>query len=67
MTRILARRATQLVVVVIIVTFLSFLIAAVLPGNPAVTLLGPHHTPAEYAQANHQLGLDKPLLVRYWH
>jgi peptide/nickel transport system permease protein len=61
-----ARRLTELVLVMFIVSFVSFLVATFLPGNPAVTLLGPHHTPAQYAAVDHQLGLDRPLLTRFW-
>jgi peptide/nickel transport system permease protein len=37
-----------------------------LPGNPAVVLLGPLRTAGGVARLSHQLGLDKPLDEQYW-
>lgn len=61
------RRLTELVVVLFLVSFATFMLSALLPGDPAVTILGPHHTPAQYQQVRHELRLDEPLLERYGH
>ncbi len=48
----------------------SFLIFAALtesPGDPVAQLLGQHPTAAQVASLRHALGLDQPLLPRYWH
>jgi peptide/nickel transport system permease protein len=44
---------------------LSFGLVSLLPGNPAVALLGDYATKADIARINRQLGLDKPFLQRY--
>jgi ABC-type dipeptide/oligopeptide/nickel transport system permease component len=50
----------QLCGLVLIVFFLIRL----LPADPAAHLIGFNATPEAYAQARHQLGLDKPILVQ---
>ena len=42
-----------------------FLFLRLLPGNPAVAILGQHATPQLVAQISSSLGLDKPLYVQY--
>src|SRR5215472_10882377 len=36
------------------------------PGNPLTLILGTKASPAQYRYMAHKLGLDKPMLVRYW-
>ncbi|AUI50579.1 ABC transporter permease [Arthrobacter crystallopoietes] len=45
---------------------LSFGLVSLLPGNPAVALLGEYATPADIARINQQLGLDKSFWERYF-
>jgi peptide/nickel transport system permease protein len=66
MSRRFVRRALELVVVILIVSFATFWLSSLLPGDPAVTLVGQNQPPSAYIQARHQLGLDQPLLTRYW-
>ncbi|MFD1211855.1 ABC transporter permease [Arthrobacter sp. GCM10027362] len=44
---------------------LSFGLVSLLPGDPAVALLGEYATPADVARINAQLGLDLPFWERY--
>lgn len=60
---ILNRIVLALAIIVIAVTLLFLMIHAV-PGDPAVTLLGPRATPEMKAQIHQQMGLDKPLAVQ---
>jgi peptide/nickel transport system permease protein len=61
------RRALAGVVTLAVASFLLFLLVAV-SGNPLATLMSnPHVSPATIALARRQMGLDQPLLVRYWH
>jgi peptide/nickel transport system permease protein len=62
---ILLRRLVQLVVVLLVVTFLSYWLINLLPGDPAVQILGFGGDAHALAQVRHQLGLDRPLIVRY--
>jgi peptide/nickel transport system permease protein len=36
------------------------------PGNPLTLLLGTKASPAQYQYLAHELGLDRPMPVRYW-
>jgi peptide/nickel transport system permease protein len=62
--RFIGKRVGLGVLVVIGVVALTFVIARVIPGDPAVTYAGPHASPAAIAQARRQLGLDKPVVVQ---
>lgn len=59
------RRLLYLVPVLLAVTLLTFLIAALLPGDLAVAILADEATPAKVAALRHQLGLDQPLVWQY--
>src|SRR5919198_4627580 len=55
----------NLVVVVLLASVLTFLLASLLPGDPAVAILGPDRAPEDYARVRTELGLDDPLPTRY--
>lgn len=59
------RRLAQMVPVLFGVTVIVFMMIHLIPGDPASALLGERATDAMVANANHQLGLDKPLYVQY--
>ena len=62
----LIRRSLAGLATLLVASFLLFLLVAV-SGNPLATLMAnPHISPATIAVARHQLGLDEPLLQRYW-
>ena len=61
------RRLLYLVPVLLAVTLLTFLIAALLPGDLAVAMLADQATPDKVAALRHQMGLDQPLLLQYAH
>jgi len=61
----LAARLLWAVPMLWIVTFLSFVLVSLTPGDPATAILGPNAIPAQVEQLRSQLGLDHPLLVRY--
>jgi peptide/nickel transport system permease protein len=52
--------------VLLVVSIFVFLLSYVTPGDPAAVLLGMDATPADAAALNHRLGLDKPLVERYF-
>jgi peptide/nickel transport system permease protein len=62
MRRYLLRRLAQAVLVVAGVIVLTFVVARVVPGDPAVAYAGPHATPQALAQVREQFGLDKPAV-----
>lgn len=59
------RKIVYLTVVVFAVTALTFLLAALLPGDLAMSLLGDQATPENVAVLRSRLGLDLPLWRRY--
>lgn len=66
MLRYILRRTGSAAVVVLGVVALTFLIARVVPGNPAASWIGPRATPAEIAVVSRQLGLNRPVVVQIW-
>lgn len=63
--RTVLKRLGELVVVLLIVSFGTFMLVSLMPGDPAVSILGEGRAPAEYAQVRADLGLDEPVLERY--
>lgn len=60
------RRVPRLVGVLLAVSALTFLMTSLLPGDPAIEMLGTDNvTPERLAAAREELGLDEPLPVRY--
>ena len=65
MARFIGRRLLYLLPVLLAVTLLTFLIASLLPGDLAITILGDQATPETLAALRAQMGLDLPLWQRY--
>jgi peptide/nickel transport system permease protein len=61
----LARRLFYLVPVLIAVSLLTFLIASLLPGDLAYTILGDQATPEKVEALRQDMGLDQPVWWRY--
>jgi peptide/nickel transport system permease protein len=62
----LIRRGLTGILTLLVASFLIFLLVAI-SGNPLATLMAnPHVSPATIAAARRELGLDQPLLLRYW-
>jgi peptide/nickel transport system permease protein len=64
-TAYLSRRFAGMVVVMLMVAAIVFVIARVVPGDPAAVMLGSNATPADVAALRTQLGLDRPLPVQF--
>jgi peptide/nickel transport system permease protein len=62
----LARRLFYLVPVLIAVSLLTFLIASLLPGDLAYTILGDQATPEKVEALRQDMGLDQPVWWRYF-
>lgn len=63
--RRIGARLTHLLLVLVAVTFLSFVVVDLLPGDAAVVVAGDNATPDQVQQVREQLQLDRPLVVRY--
>jgi peptide/nickel transport system permease protein len=63
--RYIRQKVIQLVVVLLLVTFLTFLLLNLLPGGPETAALGIGASPEQVEQFRQEQNLDDPLLVRY--
>ena len=66
MLTLMARRLGSLVLTLGAVSILIFIVMDVLPGDPAAIMLGTSASPDTLAALRRELGLDQPLLVRYF-
>ena len=66
MGRYILFRAAASVPVLIGITIIVFVILSLIPGDPATAILGSYATPENVARLNAQLGLDRPLVQRYF-
>ena len=65
MVRYIARRILFIIPVALLVSFMTFMIIHIIPGDPARLLLGEFATPQSLAALRQQLGLDKPLIEQF--
>ncbi len=59
-------RVLELVAVLLIVSFGVFLMVALIPGDPATAILGEGKPPEQYEALRQELGLNDPVLSRYF-
>jgi len=65
--KMLLRKLPWLIGTLLAVSFFTFMLVSLLPGDPAVMILGAGGvSPEAVAQIRLELGLDRPLLVRYF-
>jgi len=64
MQRYILVRLLQAIITLLILSLAVFL-SVQLTGDPAIYLLGPESTDADYEQLKKNMGLDKPLVVQY--
>jgi peptide/nickel transport system permease protein len=64
----LTRRVLQSIVVVFIVTVFTFILLHLIPGNPAIAIMGPsaYRNPAAIKQFDIQYGFNLPWYHQYW-
>ena len=61
----LIKRVLWSVLVLVGLSMVIFVIARVVPGDPARMALGPRATPEQVATMQAELGLDQPILQQY--
>ncbi|NLG09628.1 MAG: ABC transporter permease [Deinococcales bacterium] len=61
----LLRRLLTAVPIILLITAVVFAVMQILPGDPAVMLLGTEATEASLAATRERLGLNRPLHVQY--
>ncbi len=59
------RRLLAAVPVLLVVSFVVFLLVRLVPGGPAVSMLGADADPEQIRQVREAMGLDEPLPVQY--
>ena len=65
MARFLLRRVGLALITLFLLSIIVFLMANVLPGDVGRRILGPFADPRAVAALNHQLGVDRPLVIQY--
>jgi peptide/nickel transport system permease protein len=62
------RRVLQALVVLLLVTLITFALLRLIPGNPAIAVMGPsaYRNPAAIAQFDRVYGFNKPWYAQYW-
>jgi peptide/nickel transport system permease protein len=63
--RYIARRVAAFVATLFFVSALVFVVVRVLPGDPALVIIGPEGSPEAAARLREALGLNRPILVQY--
>jgi peptide/nickel transport system permease protein len=63
--RFIARRLLGLLLVLAFLLFATFVMVRLIPGDPAVVILGQNGTPDQYRQVDHVLGLDRPWPAQF--
>lgn len=59
------RKGIAIVIAILALTFVTFLLFQVLPGDSAIVKLGTNQTPEALAALREEMGLNDPVLVRY--
>lgn len=62
----ITKKIVTLIITLFIVSLLAFLAFQVIPGDPTTKMLGTEATEEARAALRAQLGLDGPVLQRYW-
>lgn len=66
MTRYVAGRLAQIVLLAFLASLLIFMFSRALPGDPAALYAGPDASPETVAAVRASFGLDEPIFVQYW-
>ncbi len=66
MTKFFGQKLAIFFLTVLIANLLTFVILNVLPGDPALLMLGTEASPEAYARLRSELKLDQPVWLRYW-
>lgn len=66
MGKIIGRRLLSLVFVIFSITFVTFIVGYLAPGDPILVLMGARRDPELYQNLRHQYGLDQPWSKQYF-
>jgi len=65
MAKYILKRIIYLIPILLVVSFLAFMILHLIPGDPVKNMLGLKATPESIKAVTERLGLDQPLHVQY--
>jgi peptide/nickel transport system permease protein len=65
LTAFLLRRLLQMVPVLVLVMALVFVIFRMIPGDPAILILGANPNPEALVALRHKFGLDQPIPIQF--
>ena len=65
MITLILKRALSLPFVILSITFITFIVGYLAPGDPILNMMGQHHDPNMYNQLRHAYGLDLPWYSQY--
>lgn len=60
------KRVATGIVTLFVLSIVIFVATSILPGDAASAILGKNATGEALAQLRHEMGLDRPAVVRYW-
>jgi peptide/nickel transport system permease protein len=63
----IVRRILLSIIVLLLITILTFALLHIMPGDPAAIMLGIDTSPAQIDALRKELWLDRPLVVQYGH
>lgn len=66
MSQLIVRRLISLPFIVFSITFVTFLVGYLAPGDPILAMMGSRTDPATYDRLRHLYGLDLPWYLQYW-
>lgn len=66
MSFFLFKRLAAMVVTLLAATIIVFIVLEILPGDPAAVMLGINAEPDTLAALRSEMGLDRPVMVRYF-
>ena len=66
MARYVVKRLALALLTLFLLSIIIFFAGQILPGNPGRAILGPFAAQSAVRALDHQLGLDRPLVVQYW-
>ncbi len=67
MGRYIIRRLLESALVLVLISVVIFAALRLAPGDPAQIMLGPSASMDDVRELQHQLGLDRPVVVQYGH
>jgi len=65
MLSIITKRLISLIFVLFSLTFVTFVVGHLAPGDPVQQMMGNRHDPARYQELRHEYGFDKPIWEQY--